>query len=286
MKLMVTGAGGMTGSELAAQATTRGWNVSAFDHAALDITDFQAVNATVARTAPDIIINAAGYTAVDAAESDPERAMELNGTAPGNLARAAHDANAAIVHISTDYIFDGTKSSAYLPTDTANPVSVYGESKLAGEIEVREACARHAIVRTSWVYHETGRNFVRTMLSAARAGKDLRVIDDQHGSPTSARHVAAALLEVAAALATRPEVAGTYHFTNSGVTTWFGFAKAIFEIAGLEPQIVPCTTAEYPTPARRPRMSALDSTSFTSTFGVTPAPWRDALADTISRIHD
>jgi dTDP-4-dehydrorhamnose reductase len=276
----------MTGSELASQAEALGWKVFAFDRAALDITDFKAVNDAVTRTEPDVIVNAAAYTGVDAAESDAERAMELNGTAAGNLARAADHTGAAIVHISTDYVFDGTKHAPYLPEDNVCPIGVYGESKLAGEIEVRNACARHAIVRTSWVYSHTGKNFVRTMLKAAKSGRELRVVDDQHGSPTSAQDLAAALLVVADALVRKQEVAGTYHFSNSGITTWFTFAKAVFELAGLVQEVVPCTSADYPTAARRPQWSALDSTSFSSTFGVTPRPWRDALSDTISRIHD
>jgi dTDP-4-dehydrorhamnose reductase len=284
MKLMVTGAGGMTGSELVQQAAQRGWNVVGFDHAALDITDPTAVNDVVSRTMPDVIINAAAYTAVDAAESDAERAMEVNGAAPGNLARAAQDAGAAIVHISTDYVFNGTSTVPYKPDDDVDPIGMYGQSKLAGEIEVKNACERRAIVRTSWVYSHTGKNFVRTMLGAANAGKNLRVVDDQHGSPTSAHDLAAALLKVADAFKQKRDVSGTYHFSNAGVTTWYGFAKAIFEIAGWNPQLSPCTTADYPTPAKRPQWSALDASTFQQTFGVTPRPWRDALAETISKI--
>lgn len=284
MKLLVTGASGMTGSELVMQGRASGWDVVAFDHASLDITDSGAVNGVISRNEPDVIINAAAYTAVDRAEEEPEIAMEVNGAAAGNLARAAQAANAAMIHISTDYVFDGAKNAPYVPTDVVGPIGLYGESKLAGEIEVRDACERHAIVRTSWVYSHTGKNFVLTMLNAAKSGKDLRVVDDQHGSPTSAHDLAAALLVTARALAERREVAGTYHFSNAGITTWFGFAKAIFEIAGIDPKVIPCTTADYPTKARRPAWSALDTTKFEKTFSVTPRPWREAVAETISRI--
>ena len=286
MKLLVTGASGMTGSALVAKAKEIGWDVAAFDRTALDITDAGAVEDAVSRSAPDVVINGAGYTAVDAAESEPDAAMEINGAGAGNVALAADAVGAAMIHISTDYVFDGRKKTPYLPTDTVDPMGAYGRSKLAGEIQVRAAAKRHAIVRTSWVYSCTGKNFLLTMLNAANAGKDLRVVDDQHGSPTSAHDLAAALLIAGKELTNRPEVAGTYHFSNSGITTWFGFANAIFEIAHVNPKIVPCTTADYPTPAKRPEFSALDSTSFIETFGVTPRPWRDALAEMISRIHD
>lgn len=284
MKLMVTGAAGMTGSELVAQAGSLGWDVASFDRKTLDITDPGLVGDVVARVAPDVVINAAAFTAVDAAESEPERAMEINGTAAGSIARAAEMCSAAMIHISTDYVFDGRKTTPYLPDDTVDPIGVYGESKLAGEIEVRHSAKRHAIVRTSWVYSHTGKNFVLTMLNAAKAGKSLRVVDDQHGSPTSAHDLASALLEVAKAFGEKRDVTGTYHFSNAGITTWYGFAKAIFEIADMNPSLTPCTTRDYPTPARRPAWSALDSTTFQQTFGVAPRPWRDALADTISKI--
>jgi dTDP-4-dehydrorhamnose reductase len=284
MKLMVTGASGMTGSELVAQASALGWDVAAFDRKSLDITDPGLVADAVSANQPDVIINAAAYTAVDAAESEPERAMEINGTAAGSIARAAEMCGAALVHISTDYVFDGRKTTPYLPDDAVDPIGVYGESKLAGEIEVRNAAKRHAIVRTSWVYSHTGKNFVLTMLNAAKAGKNLHVVDDQHGSPTSAHDLASALLGIAKAFGEKRDVTGTYHFSNAGTTTWYGFAKAIFEIAGMSPNLVPCSTRDYPTPAQRPAWSSLDSTTFQQTFGVTPRPWRDALSDTISKI--
>jgi dTDP-4-dehydrorhamnose reductase len=284
MKVMVTGAGGMTGSELVSQGKARGFDVIAFDHESLDITDPGAVADAVARSEPDVVINAAAYTQVDAAESEPELAMEVNGTAAGNLARAARDYHAAMVHISTDYVFDGLKTTPYLPEDHVHPMSAYGESKAAGEIEVRGACERHAIVRTSWVYHHTGKNFLRTILNAAKAGRDLRVVDDQHGSPTAAHDLASALLTVATILVEKPEAAGTYHFSNSGTTTWFGFAKAILEQSGIDAKVAPCTTVDYPTAARRPSWSVLDTRKFQRTFGVVPRSWRDALAETMARV--
>lgn len=285
MKVAVTGASGMTGSELARQARARGWECAALTRAELDITDAGEVERLVTRERPDVIVNAAAFTAVDAAESAPEEAMAVNCTGAGNVARAAELNGAALVHISTDYVFDGTSSTPYRPDDGVSPLGVYGESKLAGEIAVREECERHAIVRTSWVYSHEGKNFVRTMLKAAGEGRELRVVNDQHGSPTSATDLGRALICVAQRIEQAPRLFGTYHFCNEGSTTWYEFAKAIFEIVdGDGPTILPVTTEAFPTAARRPRWSVLDTGSFVATFGMTPRPWRDALADTLSRM--
>jgi dTDP-4-dehydrorhamnose reductase len=284
MKVLITGAGGMTGSELVRQARERQWSVAAFDHDDLDIIDGSEVDAVVAREKPDIVFNAAAYTAVDAAESESELAMAVNAAGAGNVACAAHTHGAAIVHISTDYVFSGEASEPYQPGDRVAPVNAYGESKLAGEIAVTEACDRHVIVRTSWVYSHEGKNFVRTMLRAAEEGRELRVVNDQHGCPTSSADLAAALIGVAEQIE-ESGVNGTYHFCNSGTTTWFDFANAIFDLrGGTKPAITPVSSAEFPTEAKRPAWSVLDTTSFQKTFGITPRPWRDALRDTLSRL--
>ena len=286
MRAIVAGAGGMTGAELVRQAREKGWECEGFTKLDLDITDAGAVAAAVERARPEVVFNAAAWTAVDAAESARDEAMRVNAEGARNLARAATQTGASVVHISTDYVFDGKASVPYLPTDTVNPASVYGRTKLAGEIAVREECENHAIVRTSWVYSHEGRNFVRTMLGAAEDGRELRVVDDQHGSPTSAADLAGALIEAAAAIRHSSDLAGTYHFSNSGITTWYEFANAIFEIRGRPaPRIIPITTAQYPTAAHRPAWSALDTTSFERAFGMTPRPWRDALRDTMRRIR-
>jgi len=285
MKLMVTGATGMTGTEVVEQARMQGHACAAYSHRELDITDPAAVLAAVSREKPDVVINAAAYTAVDAAEQEPTKAQDVNATGAGYLARAARDHSAALIHISTDYVFDGTSTRPYSPDDPTCPINVYGESKLDGETLVRRGCDRHVIVRTSWVYSDTGRNFLRTMLRLASERDELRVVDDQHGSPTSASDLASALLVAAARISADASVSGTYHFCNSGITTWHGFAQEIFETrGGVKPRITAISTEDFPTPARRPAYSALDTSTFTRRFATTPRPWPDALADILGRI--
>lgn len=272
-RMLVAGAGGMTGSELTRQAHDAGWHVVAASRAELDITDPAAVDNAVRNAAPDVVINAAAYTAVDDAEGDRLTAMSVNCDGAANLARAAGQAEAIIVHISTDYVFDGESTRPYTPDDTVGPLSVYGESKLAGEEAVRSHSPNHVIVRSSWVYSNSGRNFVTTMLRLAGSNTPIRVVDDQYGCPTSAHDLAGALLRVAAVTTEGGSATGTYHFTNSGVTSWCGFAEAILEDRFENPPAVhPITTADFPSAARRPHYSVLDSGTFTSTFGVQPRP--------------
>lgn len=281
-RMLVAGAGGMTGSELTRQARDAGWHVAALSRAELDITDPAAVDDAVRNAAPDVVINAAAYTAVDDAEGDRLTAMSVNCDGAANLARAALQAEALIVHISTDYVFDGESTRPYVPGDTVGPLSVYGESKLAGEEAVRSHSPNHVIVRSSWVYSNTGRNFVTTMLRLAGSNTPIRVVDDQYGCPTSAHDLAGALLRVAAVTTKGGSATGTYHFTNSGVTSWYGFAKAIFdEKLDGAPTVYAISTGEYPTAAERPRYSVLDSSGFTVAFGMCPRPWREALRSTL-----
>jgi dTDP-4-dehydrorhamnose reductase len=284
MKVLITGAGGMTGSELVRQARERSWDVVPLTKADLDITDARAVEGVVGHERPDVIINAAAYTAVDAAESAAEAAMAVNAAGPENVARAAKTNGAQVLHISTDYVFDGESPEPYEPDDRPAPINVYGESKLAGEMALRESCPEHVIVRTSWVYSHEGKNFVRTMRRAAEEKREIRVVMDQHGCPTSSQDLARALL-CAANLMVRSFVVGTYHFCNAGSTTWFDFANAIFDMSDCHPpRVVPITTAEFPTAARRPRRSVLNTNSFQLAFGVEPRPWQEALKDTMERI--
>lgn len=285
MKLLVTGAGGMTGAEVVRQARARGWECAAFDRADLDITDASAVEAAVTSEKPDAIVNAAAWTAVDAAEGAPAEVMSVNSAGAGNVAQSASRHDAAMIHISTDYVFDGTATRAYEPNDGVGPVNVYGESKLAGEMAVRDECPRHVIIRTSWIYSHEGKNFVRTMLRAASERDELRIVNDQHGCPTAAADLALALLCVAGTMAGDVAVTGTFHFSNSGITTWYEFAKAIFEIrGGIAPRITPVSSSQFPTTARRPAWSVLDTASFEHVFGLTPRPWRAALADSMARM--
>ncbi|MGE5749172.1 MAG: dTDP-4-dehydrorhamnose reductase, partial [Gemmatimonas sp.] len=250
----------------------------------LDITEASAVDGVVARDKPDVIFNAAAYTAVDAAEGAPETAMAVNAAGAANIARAANIHGITVIHISTDYVFDGESTTPYKPDDRVGPINVYGESKLAGEIAVRDECERHVIVRTSWVFSHEGKNFVRTMLRAADEGRTLRVVDDQHGRPTSTADLASALVHVAGQVLTAP-VSGTFHFCNAGCTTWYDFAQAIFEMRGKSiPGITAIPTSEFPTAAKRPRWSVLDTSSFEATFGVTPRGWRDSLKDVLEKL--
>ncbi len=281
-RMLVAGAGGMTGSALTRQARDAGWSVTALSRTELDITDPAAVDDAIRRAVPDVVVNAAAYTAVDDAEREKVTAMSVNRDGAGNLARASAQAEAIIVHISTDYVFDGSSTRPYVPDDTVGPLSVYGQSKLAGEEAVRLYNPNHVVVRSSWVYSDTGTNFVTTMLRLARGCQPVRVVDDQYGSPTSAQDLAGALLRVAAVTTDGNPARGTYHFSNSGVTSWCGFAKAIFEELFDDPPAVhPINTADFLTPARRPRYSVLDSGTFTRAFGIQPRPWRDALRMTL-----
>lgn len=286
MHVLVTGATGMTGSEVVRQSAMLGWQCTALSHNELDITDSEAVRSRITDANPDVVINAAAYTAVDKAESDEEAATRVNSRGADNLATVAGELGAAIIHISTDYVFDGNASEPYLPSEQTNPVNAYGRSKLAGENAVRFSCPRHLIVRTSWVYSHEGHNFVRTMLRLAGQGKTLNVVDDQQGSPTSAADLASALTRAAAAMERNEALNGTYHFTNSGVTTWYDFASTIFELKGLGGvNLRPVSTDEYPTAAKRPLWSVLDCTSFEKQFAMTPRAWRAALEETLERIQ-
>ena len=284
MKVFVTGASGMTGAQLVSGARAKGWGVAYASHADLDISDYAAVEDAICREAPNIVFNAAAYTAVDTAEEEIETAMSVNSSGASNVARAAALSGAGIVHISTDYVFDGAADAPYRPADDPRPVNVYGESKLAGEIGVRDECARHLIVRTSWVYSHEGKNFVLTMLRAAGEGRELKVVNDQTGSPTSSHDLAAALISAADKLVRDETVAGTYHFSNSGQTTWYDFAREIFRNRGIDPHVEPIATADFKTAARRPMWSVLDCTSFEKTFGITRRPWQEALKETMEKI--
>ena len=228
---------------------------------------------------PDLIINPAAYTAVDRAESEAEAAMAVNATAPGVIAEEAKRLGAGLIHFSTDYVFDGEKAGPYDEADAPNPLNAYGRSKLEGERAVAQSGARHLILRTSWVYSRRGKNFLLTMLELAKTRPELRIVDDQRGAPTSAR----ALADAVAQIARRDWPSGTFHLTCSGATTWFGFARAIFELSpGPRPSLVAITTPEFPTPARRPKNSVLSNAKATQAFGITLPDWQAALAQTLS----
>lgn len=289
--ILLTGAGGQLGREVARQAAAAGLAVHAAGRDELDVTNGAAVAHAVARLAPRLVVNAAAYTAVDRAETEPEAAHAVNRDGPAHLARACALAGAPLVHVSTDYVFDGSNGAAYSEGDAVAPLGVYGASKLAGEQAVRAALDRHVILRTSWVYGVEGGNFVRTMLRLGAERDVLRVVDDQRGSPTAAADLAAAVLAMARRLLERAPPAGgfgTFHCAGGGETTWHGFAGEIFRLAAARgarvPRLEPITTADYPTPACRPATSVLDCARLGRVYGIRLRPWREALAETLDRI--
>jgi len=272
MKILLLGARGMLGSDL--QDVFADWDLTALDQSDIDITDAAAVQERVAAVAPELIINAAAYTAVDDAEEHREAAFAVNAEGVRNVAMAAKEAGARLVHYSTDYVFAGTDEAGYAEDDAPGPaVNVYGESKLAGEQALAEVGPEYFLLRTAWLYGKHGKNFVETMLRLGTERDELRVIDDQHGSPTYTKDVAEATRD----LVTGEYAPGVYHAVNSGSTTWYGFASKIFELAGLGVKVVPITSAEYPLPARRPQYSILQNTK-----GPELRTWEEALGDYLS----
>jgi dTDP-4-dehydrorhamnose reductase len=299
MRVLVTGAAGQVGADVARALEGRA-EVVALDRAALDLARPEAIVRCIRDAKPRLIVNAAAYTAVDRAESEADLAHAVNARAPGVIAEEARRSGALLVHYSTDYVFDGSKAGPYVEADATGPLSVYGETKLEGERAVAASGCAHVILRTSWVYAPRGRNFLLTMLRLAETRDEIRVVDDQRGAPTASLELARATAELfATAGDARPlreadlervaAASGVYHATASGETTWYGFARAIFEDAsaraleGLRvPRLVPIPTSEYPTPARRPANSVLSSELLARTFGVRLAHWRDGLARVLS----
>ena len=287
--ILILGGGGQVGTELQHHAWPADVTLHAPAREALDITDEAAVEAAVAARAYAAVINAAAYTAVDKAESEVGAAWRLNALGPAYLAAATARAGIPLVHVSTDYVFDGTGTGAYATDAPVRPRSVYGASKAAGEMAVRTANPRHAIVRTAWVVSPHRGNFVRTMLRLAGEREKLTVVDDQRGCPTSAADLAAALAAIALRLADDPAApTGTYHCVNAGATTWCGFARAI--MAGAESRgarsvpVEPIPTSAYPTPAARPANSELSTETLARDFGLTPRPWPAALDDILDQL--
>jgi dTDP-4-dehydrorhamnose reductase len=285
MKVLVTGAGGQVGRAFASRGPA-GAEIVALAHADLDITDASAVREAVDRYRPQWIVNAAAWTAVDAAEGDRAAATALNATAVGYLAEAAERARARLLQLSTDFVFDGRACTPYAPDATTGPLSVYGETKLAGERQARSGNARAIVMRTSWVYAALGRNFVRTMLGLMATRPELRVVSDQVGSPTSA----ASLARVLWRLVEIDAPAGILHWSDAGVASWYDFAVAIQEEArarGLldgEIPIVPIRTADYPTPARRPAYSVLDTAATRTLTGLPAVHWRVQLRGVLDEL--
>lgn len=284
MKLLVLGADGQVGTELRRAALPAGMTLVGVDRGGLDITDRAAVFAAV--PGYDLVVNAAAYTAVDRAESDAEAAFRVNATAPGQIAAACREAGIPMIHISTDYVYDGTKAGPYVEDDVVNPLGVYGRSKAEGDAAVAAALAEHVILRTAWVYSAHGGNFVKTMLRLSAERPSLRVVADQHGSPTAAADIAGAIIAIAARIAAREGQWGVFHFAGAGETTWHGFAEAIVALAGRTVSVDAITTAEYPTPATRPANSRLACAKIAEAYGISARPWREALAEVVAELFD
>ena len=286
IKILATGGGGQVGTELTRRAEAWGAEVEALTRDDLDITQATAVRDVIEAAHADVVINAAAYTAVDKAEEDSERAFAANRDAPGHIAKVCAHLGIPLIHISTDYVFDGTKTGAYLEDEPVNPLGVYGTSKEAGERAVRDAWDEHVIMRTSWVYAAHGSNFVRTMLRVGAERDSLRVVADQIGAPTFAGDIADAALAISGKIAGQHASPwGTYHYTAKGQTTWHGFAEAIFERAetalGHRPLLEAISTSEYPTPARRPVNSVLDCAKIDVKFSPPRRSWREGLAEVL-----
>jgi dTDP-4-dehydrorhamnose reductase len=284
MKILITGCYGQVGSCLVQQL--RELNEVEFlavDRDRLDITDAAAVSQLVSTFQPDVIINAAAHTAVDKAEQEVELSYAINRDGPSFLAQAANAVGAAMLHISTDYVFAGDKEGAYTETDATDPQGVYGMSKLAGELAVASACPRHIILRTAWVFCETGNNFVKTMLRLSQTRDELGVVADQFGGPTYAGDIAAALITIAKALHNGDQHYGIYHFAGQPHVNWHQFASEIFRQAQLQGimdktmRVNAITSDQYPTPAKRPANSKLDCQKIEQTFGIQPSDWQGTL---------
>jgi dTDP-4-dehydrorhamnose reductase len=281
MRILLLGATGQVGWELERTLSVLGDLItssrSANSGLKLDISDQTQLRTTLDSVAPDVIVNATAYTAVDKAESEPERAMRLNGEVPAEIGAwaAAHDALA--VHYSTDYVFDGAKDAPYAETDTTNPVSVYGRTKLAGDQALLASGCATIILRVSWVYGLRGQNFLLTMRRLMRQRGALRIVNDQFGAPTWCRSIAQATSGVLAKMpsdsASRRDLSGVYHLSPGGGTSWFGFATAVRDLLSLQCDLQPISTSEYPTPAQRPKNSRLDSTKLLETFGLAIPAW-------------
>lgn len=285
-KILVTGAQGQLGSRLA-ESQHDELQVVGLDRNALDLASPDSIRQALDRHEPHVVINAAAYTAVDRAEDEEDRAFLVNATGTANLARACAERRIDLIHISTDYVFDGTSTRPYRPDDDPNPIGAYARSKREGELGVeqafRQAASRWWVVRVAWLCDVRGHNFMQTMLRLGREGKSLRVVDDQCGAPTFARPFAMALLELAANPGKVPS--GIWHYSPEGITTWHGFAAAIFDLHGLEVNLAPCTTDAYPTPAKRPAYSYLDGREFAQALGMPQQHWREALAIEIDQLN-
>lgn len=292
MRIVVTGTKGQLAQSLIASATAD-ISLIAVGRLSLDFERLQSIGPALAAADPDVIVNAAAYTAVDLAETEYARAFRINATAAGAVALSARRLGVPVIHLSTDYVFDGNAPSPYRESDATSPVNAYGRSKLAGESNVANAHTDHVILRTSWVYSPFGQNFVKTMLRLGETRDTLNVVADQHGSPTSAPDIAQAIVAIAKRLVESPDDAGLrgiFHVTGSGETTWADFAQAIFDDAAEHGRkrvnVVPITAAEYPTAAARPKNSRLNCDKLYTTYGLQLPDWRVSTRACVAQLLD
>lgn len=288
MRVLVTGTAGQLAQSLSVAGRSAGCEVILAGRPELDLADPATVDAAISARRPDVVVNAAAYTAVDKAESEWDVAHAVNAIGAEAVATACARAGVPVVHISTDYVFDGVKSGAYVESDPTGPTGAYGRSKLEGEERVRVACPRHLILRTSWVHSPYGNNFVKTMLRLAATRPEIGVVADQHGNPTYAPHLAMAILRIAEAACRDDGPWGLYHATGTGDTTWCGLAREVFRLSALRGGPVAAvnaiTTAQFPTPARRPTNSRLDCGRLAADYGVALPSWQSGVEDCVTEL--
>jgi dTDP-4-dehydrorhamnose reductase len=288
-QVLVTGGEGQVGRAIARQSWPQGWEAVPAGRTDLDLADAVAIRAKVAERPWAAVINAGAFTAVDRAEAEPIPAWTLNALAPAVLAEGCRQADIPLIHISTDYVFDGSKTGAWEVDDPTNPLNVYGASKLGGELAIRSISPRHAIVRTAWIVSAHGTNFLKTMLRLGTERRELRIVADQIGSPTSADDLAHMLVAIAVRMADdRDAPGGLFHFTNSGITSWHGLAEEIFRAAGLRCRLIPHVssigTQDHPRPAPRPANSVLSMRRIEEIYGVRPRAWQTAIDDILDEL--
>ena len=285
IRVLVFGQTGQVATELARQATPD-MAMTCLGRDRADLSDPAACAAVIAASDADVVINAAAYTAVDRAETEEALATTINGTSPGAMARACAARGIPFLHISTDYVFDGSGTRPWQPDDATGPLGAYGRSKLTGEEAVRAAGGPHAILRTSWVFSAHGANFVKTMLRLGAEREKLTIVADQVGGPTAAADIAAALLTMARAFHAGHGTTGTYHFSGAPDVSWADFAREIFVVSGLSSRVEDIPTSAYPTPARRPANSRMDVTALTLAYGIERPDWRDSLRRVLSDLKE
>lgn len=291
MKAIISGANGQVGWELTRKSRIDKIEIAGFSHKMLDITNICSIQNIVDKYQPDIFINAAAYTKVDQAESEPDMAFAVNRTGPANIASVCKKLKIPLIHISTDYVFDGSNPKPYTEEHPVSPIGVYGKSKWEGEKIIRETLLSHIIIRVSWVFGMHGNNFVKTMLRLGKTNNPIKIVDDQKGCPTPARDIAAVIWKMVELIINAKDQSlwGTYHYCGSGATTWYGFAKEIFTLAEpllyyRSPDIIPVTTSEYPTLAKRPANSVLSCEKIKNKMGIIIQPWTTELYNVLKGI--